>query len=112
MCKITGMIENVVLQIDLLRNRILKFELILSISSFVVTCGALVSGMMKINLCRLKSYTRRNIWNEPSKSIRIASVLFLHCYDVNACRNGKCFPSINTVCKTRKAFLVQVLRTL
>lgn len=37
-------VENVVLQIDLLRNRILKFELILSISSFVVTCGALVSG--------------------------------------------------------------------
>lgn len=42
--------ENVVLQIDLLRNRILKFELILSISSFVVTCGALVTGLFGMNL--------------------------------------------------------------
>ena len=39
-------LENVVLQIDLLRNRILKFELILSISSFVITCGALVTGKL------------------------------------------------------------------
>lgn len=42
--------ENVVLQVDLLRNRILKFELILSISSFVVTCGALVTGLFGMNL--------------------------------------------------------------
>jgi len=37
--------ENVVLQLDLLRNRILKFELSLSISSFIVTSGALVTGL-------------------------------------------------------------------
>ena len=42
--------ENVVLQLDLLRNRILKFELLLSISSFVVTCGALVTGLFGMNL--------------------------------------------------------------
>ena len=42
--------ENVVLQLDLLRNRILKFELMLSISSFVVTCGALVTGLFGMNL--------------------------------------------------------------
>ena len=37
--------ENVVLQLDLLRNRILKFELSMSISSFIVTSGALVTGL-------------------------------------------------------------------
>lgn len=42
--------ENVVLQLDLLRNRILKVELQLSISSFVVTCGALVTGLFGMNL--------------------------------------------------------------
>lgn len=42
--------ENVVLQLDLLRNRILKFELLLSISSFLVTCGALVTGLFGMNL--------------------------------------------------------------
>lgn len=42
--------ENVVLQLDLLRNRILRFELLLSISSFVVTCGALVTGLFGMNL--------------------------------------------------------------
>jgi magnesium transporter len=47
---ITNTEENVVLQLDLLRNRILKFELFLSISSFVVTCGALVTGLFGMNL--------------------------------------------------------------
>jgi len=42
--------ENVVLQLDLLRNRILKVELQLSISSFVVACGALVTGLFGMNL--------------------------------------------------------------
>jgi len=42
--------ENVVLQLDLLRNRILKVELQLSIGSFVVTCGALVTGLFGMNL--------------------------------------------------------------
>jgi hypothetical protein len=37
--------ENVELQLDLLRNRILKVELRLSISSFVITSGALVTGL-------------------------------------------------------------------
>jgi hypothetical protein len=36
--------ENVELQLDLLRNRILRFELFLSISSFVISCGALITG--------------------------------------------------------------------
>jgi magnesium transporter len=47
---ITNTEENVVLQLDLLRNRILRFELTLSISSFVVTCGALVTGLFGMNL--------------------------------------------------------------
>lgn len=47
---ITNTEENVVLQLDLLRNRILRFELFLSISSFVVTCGALVTGLFGMNL--------------------------------------------------------------
>ena len=38
-------LENVVLLLDLLRNRILKFELLLSVASFVVTLGALVTGV-------------------------------------------------------------------
>ena len=42
--------ENVVLQLDLLRNRILRFELFLSISSFVVTCGTRVAGLFGMNL--------------------------------------------------------------
>jgi hypothetical protein len=36
--------ENVELHLDLLRNRILKYELTLSIASFVVACGALITG--------------------------------------------------------------------
>lgn len=48
--EITNTEENVVLQLDLLRNRILRFELTLSISSFVVTCGALVTGLFGMNL--------------------------------------------------------------
>jgi len=42
--------ENVVLQIDLLRNRILRFELSLSIASFIVGCAALVTGLFGMNL--------------------------------------------------------------
>ena len=48
--EITNTEENVVLQLDLLRNRILRFELNLSIASFVVTCGALVTGLFGMNL--------------------------------------------------------------
>jgi Mg2+ and Co2+ transporter CorA len=48
--EITNTEENVVLQLDLLRNRILRFELYLSLSSFVVTCGALVTGFFGMNL--------------------------------------------------------------
>jgi magnesium transporter len=48
--EITNTEEYVVLQLDLLRNRILKFELLLSISSFVVTSGALITGLFGMNL--------------------------------------------------------------
>jgi hypothetical protein len=48
--EITNTEEYVVLQLDLLRNRILKFELLLTVSSFVVTCGALVTGVFGMNL--------------------------------------------------------------
>lgn len=48
--EITNTEENVVLQLDLLRNRILRFELTLSISSFVATCGALATGLFGMNL--------------------------------------------------------------
>lgn len=48
--EITNTEENVVLQLDILRNRILRFELSLSMSSFVVTCGALVTGLFGMNL--------------------------------------------------------------
>jgi magnesium transporter len=40
----------VVLNIDLLRNRILRFELVLSVATFVITCGALVTGLFGMNL--------------------------------------------------------------
>lgn len=48
--EITNTEENVVLQLDILRNRILRFELSLSMSSFVVTCGALITGLFGMNL--------------------------------------------------------------
>jgi magnesium transporter len=48
--EITNTEENVVLQLDLLRNRILRFELTLSICSFVATCGALATGLFGMNL--------------------------------------------------------------
>lgn len=48
--EITNTEESVALQLNLLNNRILRFELSLSISSFVVTCGALVTGLFGMNL--------------------------------------------------------------
>lgn len=48
--KIINTEENVALQIDLLRNRILRFELTLSISSFIVSCAAFVTGAFGMNL--------------------------------------------------------------
>ena len=48
--EVTNTEENVVLQLDLIRNRILKFELMLSVSSFVISCGALVTGLFGMNL--------------------------------------------------------------
>jgi magnesium transporter len=48
--EITNTEENVVLQLDLLRNRILRFELTLSISSFVMSFGAVITGAFGMNL--------------------------------------------------------------
>jgi hypothetical protein len=48
--KIINTEENVALQIDLLRNRILRFELVLSMSGFIVACAALVTGLFGMNL--------------------------------------------------------------
>jgi magnesium transporter len=42
--------ENMVLQLDLIRNRILKFELFLSISTFVISVGSLITGLFGMNL--------------------------------------------------------------
>ena len=42
--------EFVEIQLDLLRNRVLRFELLLSISTFAVGCGALVTGIFGMNL--------------------------------------------------------------
>jgi magnesium transporter len=42
--------DHVALQLDLLRNRILKVELVLSIVSFVVSLGGLVTGLFGMNL--------------------------------------------------------------
>jgi superfamily I DNA and RNA helicase len=42
--EVTNTEENVVLLLDLLRNRILRFELVLSVATFVITCGALITG--------------------------------------------------------------------
>eukprot|EP00981_Chlorochromonas_danica_P011388 scaffold3993_cov161-Ochromonas_danica.AAC.2 len=48
--EVTNTEENVVLQLDLIRNRILRFELVLSIATFVASCGALVTGLFGMNL--------------------------------------------------------------
>jgi len=42
--------ETVEIQLDLLRNRILRFELILNMVSCVVAMGALVTGVFGMNL--------------------------------------------------------------
>lgn len=48
--KITNSEENIILRIDVINNRILRFELFLSISSFIIGCGALVTGLFGMNL--------------------------------------------------------------
>ena len=48
--EITNTEESVALQLDVQTNRILRFELLLSISTFVVTCGALITGLFGMNL--------------------------------------------------------------
>jgi Mg2+ and Co2+ transporter CorA len=58
--EITNTEENVVLQLDILRNRILRFELTLSICSFVGTCGAFISGLFGMNLI---SHVETNHWS-------------------------------------------------
>lgn len=42
--------HTVELQLDLIRNRILRFELALSIASFIAACGAFVTGLFGMNL--------------------------------------------------------------
>ncbi|CAM9477442.1 unnamed protein product [Phaeothamnion confervicola] len=42
--------EIVEIELDVMRNRILTYELVLSLSSFAVTAGALVTGMFGMNL--------------------------------------------------------------
>lgn len=54
--------QNVALQMDLLRNRILRFELTLSLSSFIVSCGALVTGMFGMNLLSHLELNRGMFW--------------------------------------------------
>jgi hypothetical protein len=60
--KIINTEENAALQIDLLRNRILRFELALSMSSFVVACAALVTGMFGMNLLSHVEHHPRMFW--------------------------------------------------
>ena len=47
--EITNTEESLVLQLDLLRNRLLRFELMLSISSFIITRGT-YHGFIGMNL--------------------------------------------------------------
>ena len=54
--------QNIALQMDLLRNRILRFELTLSLSSFIVSCGALVTGMFGMNLLSHLELHRGMFW--------------------------------------------------
>ena len=54
--------QNVALQMDLLRNRILRFELTLSLSSFIISCGALVTGMFGMNLLSHLELHRGMFW--------------------------------------------------
>jgi hypothetical protein len=60
--KIINTEENAALQIDLLRNRILRFELALSMGSFVVACAALVTGMFGMNLLSHVEHHPRMFW--------------------------------------------------
>lgn len=48
--EVTNTEEYVALQLDLLRNRILRFELIMNVAAFVLTWGALITGFFGMNL--------------------------------------------------------------
>jgi hypothetical protein len=61
--EITNSEENLVLQLDIIRNRMLRFELLLSISSFVVGCGALVTGAFGMNLLSHLELRRNMFWS-------------------------------------------------
>lgn len=51
--------EIVEIELDVLRNNILRFELLLSISAFTVTLGALVTGTKKGACVIVIGQTRR-----------------------------------------------------
>jgi len=55
--------QNLVLQLDIIRNRMLRFELLLSISSFVVGTGALVTGAFGMNLLSHLELRRNMFWS-------------------------------------------------
>ncbi len=62
MDEITNTEENLVLQLDIIRNRMLRFELMLSISSFVVGCGALITGAFGMNLLSHLEMNKHMFW--------------------------------------------------
>lgn len=61
--KVTNTEENIALSIDLINNRILRFELYLSISSFVITVGALVTGLFGMNLISHLEHSDKMFWS-------------------------------------------------
>eukprot|EP00752_Nemacystus_decipiens_P012091 g10718.t1 len=55
--------EIVEIELDVLRNNILRFELLLSISAFMVTLGALVTGVFGMNLLSGWEEKPRAFWS-------------------------------------------------
>jgi magnesium transporter len=66
--------DTVSISLDLIRNRILKFELFLSISSFVISFGAFITGLFGMNL--LNHYeTNSFMFSKVSSGLLIVMIL-------------------------------------
>lgn len=81
--------ENVTLQLDLIRNRILKFELFLSISTFVVSSGALITGLFGMNL--LNHYEHHYSMFSLVSSLIFSSMLLFYLYFMKYAHNERLF---------------------
>jgi magnesium transporter len=87
--EITNTEENVMLQIDLVRNRILKFELTLSIASFVAGVGAMIGGIFGMNLLSYMELHKYMFYVITSCTMSLCGGIYL--YLTRYCKREKLF---------------------